>query len=64
MGMGRPDTSAQDALMAQQQRDLAELKRKEENEKKKASDKQAKNMRRRSGGSLIDAATSGQSTLG
>jgi len=62
---GRPDTSAQDRLMAQQEAQLAELKAKEAAEKKKVSDRQAKLMRRQLGGSLIDAVDqNSSSTLG
>lgn len=52
---GRPDTSAQDRLAAEQRAQLDELKRKEADEKKKVSDRQAKSMRRQLGGSLMDS---------
>ncbi len=51
--MGGPDTSAQDRLIAEQEASLKELKKKEADEKKKTSDRQAKLMRRQLGGSLI-----------
>jgi hypothetical protein len=62
--MGGPDTSAQDRLLAEQEAQLAELKKKEASEKDKTSKRQASLMRRQLGGSLMGNNQNPGGTLG
>jgi hypothetical protein len=60
----KPDTSAQDRMIAQQQDELNEQKRKLAQEEEKTSKKRVAQMRSRLAGSLFDATQQPSDTIG